>query len=79
MCFLCSEHLGRKCGAEYLNQSVFTPDLVESRRPEERGRSWLDMVEHTYNPSTQEIEIEASRVQGQPGGWSETLPQDKIK
>lgn len=70
---------GRNGDQKYLNQSVFTPGLVESRNPEQRGTGGLDMVMHTCHPSTQEAEMEGSRVQGQPEGQSETLPQDKVK
>lgn len=67
VCFLCYEHLGRGWNKDQkdLKKSVVTRDLVENRRPGERGISWLDMAVHTCNPSAQEVEVEGSRVQGQ--------------
>jgi hypothetical protein len=35
----------------------------------------LDMVSHTYNPSSWEAEAGGLQVQGQPGQLSETLTQ----
>lgn len=49
---------------KYLSKSVFTLGLAENRRPNEKGKSWLDMVVHTCSHSAQEVEI-GSRVQGQ--------------
>lgn len=43
------------------------------------GREPKARVRHGSNSSTQEIEVEGSRVQGQPWGQSEILPQDKVK
>lgn len=57
--------LGGNKDQKDLKKSVVTLDLVENRRPEERGISWLDMAVHTCNPSAQEVEVEGSRVQGQ--------------
>jgi hypothetical protein len=71
-CSLSHESLGEEVKT-CPDQSVFTPGLIESRRPETRHGGT------TCNPSTQEIEVESSRVQGQPGGQSEILPQDKGK
>jgi hypothetical protein len=35
------------------------------------------MLVHTYNPSTQEVEVGGSKVWDQPGLHSETLSQEK--
>lgn len=57
--------LGGNKDQKDLKKSVFTLGLVENRRPNERGISWLDTVAHSCNPSAQEVEVEDSRVQGQ--------------
>jgi hypothetical protein len=37
------------------------------------------LVVHVYNPSTQEVEVEGSQVQGQPGTQSQTPLQKERK